>query len=313
MEIPRHGRSRFYIVQELTDNYESFHGSCYLHKDMGANAKWHFGPVWDFGSSFNRDKSQYMYQGDVWHNHWIPQFCKFPAFMNRVKEIWNDFYNGDFKNIYTFIDNHEKQIKSAVTKDGQRWTQYKMSDFADCIDKTTERLRKNAEWLNSQWGDGNNNGGNNDNNDNPSDDKPGDNDDDEDENHTGNLSELISMCVWSNGQFVEYPIEQVDSITFIEKEALVVKVQVPDAWSDDIYVYIWNTEGVATGDYKATKQGDWYAYTYFGKELNTIFKQGKGWTGERNQSDDLHATSSGCYILTQEGEDKAKYNAIDCK
>ena len=305
--------ARFYIVQELTDNYESFHGSCYLHKDMGANAKWHFGPVWDFGSSFNRDKSQYMYQGDVWHNHWIPQFCKFPAFMNRVKEIWNDFYNGDFKNIYTFIDNHEKQIKSAVTKDGQRWTQYKMSDFADCIDKTTERLRKNAEWLNSQWGDGNNNGGNNDNNDNPSDDKPGDNDDDEDENHTGNLSELISMCVWSNGQFVEYPIEQVDSITFIEKEALVVKVQVPDAWSDDIYVYIWNTEGVATGDYKATKQGDWYAYTYFGKELNIIFKQGKGWTGERNQSDDLHATSSGCYILTQEGEDKAKYNAIDCK
>lgn len=300
--------AKFYIVQEITDNYESFHGSCYLHKEMGENEKWHFGPVWDFGSSFNRDKSQYMYQGDVWHNHWIPQFCKFPAFMNRVKEIWNEFYANELNDIYNFIDAHESQISQAAAKDKQRWPQYHGSQSVGTyIDRTTNVLRQNIAWLNEQWSS------NTGNNDNPSDDKPGDNDDDEDENHTGNLSELISMCVWSNGQFVEYPIEQVDSITFIEKEALVVKVQVPDAWSDDIYVYIWNTEGVATGDYKATKQGDWYAYTYFGKELNIIFKQGKGWTGDHNQSEDLHATGSGCYILTQEGKDKAKYNAVDCK
>ena len=300
--------ARFYIVQELTDNYESFHGSCYLHKEMGENEKWHFGPVWDFGSSFNRDKSQYMYQGDVWHNHWIPEICQFPAFMERVKEIWSEFYKNDLNNIYSFIDAHESQISQAAAKDKQRWSQYHGSQsLSTYIDRTTEVLRKNVAWLNEQWGS------NTGNNDNPSDDKPGDNDDDEDENHTGNLSELISMCVWSNGQFVEYPIEQVDSITFIEKEALVVKVQVPDAWSDDIYVYIWNTEGVATGDYKATKQGDWYAYTYFGKELNIIFKKGKGWTGEHNQTEDLTTNHSGCYILTQEGTDKAKYNAVDCK
>ena len=300
--------ARFYIVQELTDNYESFHGSCYLHKEMGENEKWHFGPVWDFGSSFNRDKSQYMYQGDVWHNHWIPEICQFPAFMERVKEIWSEFYKNDLNNIYSFIDAHESQISQAAAKDKQRWSQYHGSQsLSTYIDRTTEVLRKNVAWLNEQWGS------NTGNNDNPSDDKPGDNDDDEDENHTGNLSELISMCVWSNGQFVEYPIEQVDSITFIEKEALVVKVQVPDAWSDDIYVYIWNTEGVATCDYKATKQGDWYAYTYFGKELNIIFKKGKGWTGEHNQTEDLTTNHSGCYILTQKGTDKAKYNAVDCK
>jgi hypothetical protein len=227
--------------------------------------------------------------------------------MNRVKEIWSDFYTSDINDIYSFIDAHESQISQAAAKDKQRWPQYHGSQSVGTyIDRTTNVLRQNIAWLNEQWGS------NTGNNDNPSDDKPGDNDD-EDENHTGNLSELISMCVWSNGQFVEYPIEQVDSITFIEKEALVVKVQVPDAWSDDIYVYIWNTEGVATGDYKATKQGDWYAYTYFGKELNIIFKQGKGWTGEHYQSEDLHATGSGCYILTQEGKDKAKYNAVDCE
>ena len=49
--------AKFYIVQELTDNYESFHGSCYLHKEMGASEKWHFGPVWDFGSCLCRTRS----------------------------------------------------------------------------------------------------------------------------------------------------------------------------------------------------------------------------------------------------------------
>ncbi len=293
--------AKFYIVQELTDNYESFHGSCYLHKDMGANAKWHFGPVWDFGSSFNRDKSQYMYQGDVWHNHWIPEICKFPAFMERVKEIWNEFYNGNYNNIYSFIDTHENLIKQAAVKDKERWGQYHGSQtISTYIDRTTEVLRKNAAWLNEQWKTSSNHGGN---------DNPGGNEGGGD--NEGSLSEVTSMYVWVNGQSVEYPIAQVDSITFAKKEGIIIKVKVPESWSD-VYVYIWDTEGVETGDYKASKQGDWYVYTYFGKELNIIFKKGKGWTGNENQSEDLKTDQSGCYIITQKGEDKGVFNKVDC-
>ena len=283
--------AKFYIVQELTDNYESFHGSCYLHKDIGANEKWHFGPVWDFGSSFNRDKSQYMYQGDVWHNHWIPEICKFPAFMERVKEIWSEFYANEYNNIYSFIDAHEAQISRAAVKDKERWSQYHGSQsLSTYIDRTTEVLRKNAAWLNEQWKTSGNTGG-------------GDNE--------GSLSEVTSMYVWVNGQSVEYPIAQVDSITFAKKEGIIIKVKVPESWSD-VYVYIWDTEGVETGDYKASKQGDWYVYTYFGKSLNIIFKKGKGWTGDKNQSKDLKTDRSGCYIITQEGENKGVFTAVDC-
>ena len=283
--------AKFYIVQELTDNYESFHGSCYLHKEIGANEKWHFGPVWDFGSSFNRDKSQYIYQGDVWHNHWIPEICKFPAFMERVKEIWSEFYNGNYNNIYSFIDAHENLIKQAAVKDKERWGQYHGSQtISTYIDRTTEVLRKNAAWLNQQWKTSGNTGG-------------GDNE--------GSLSEVTSMYVWVNGQSVEYPIAQVDSITFAKKEGIVVKAKVPESWSD-VYVYIWDTEGVETGDYKASKQGDWYVYTYFGKELNIIFKKGKEWTGNENQSEDLKTDRSGCYIITQKGENKGVFNEVDC-
>ena len=293
--------AKFYIVQELTDNYESFHGSCYLHKELGENEKWYFGPVWDFGSSFNRDKSQYMYQGDVWHNHWIPEICKFPAFMDRVKDIWSEFYNGDYKNIYNFIDTHESLIAKAAAKDKERWGQYHGSQtISTYIDRTTEVLRKNAAWLNEQWKTNNNPGGN---------DNPGGNEGGGD--NDGSLSEVTSMFVWVNGQSVEYPVSQVDSITFAKKEGIVIKAKVPDSWSD-VYVYLWDTDGVENGEYKASKVGDWYVYTYFGKSLNIIFKEGTGWKGYPYQSEDLETDRSGCYVITQEGENKGVFNKVDC-
>lgn len=287
--------AKFYIVQELTDNYESFHGSCYLHKELGEKEKWYFGPVWDFGSSFNRDKSQYMYQGDVWHNHWIPEICKFPAFMDRVKEIWNEFYNGDYNNIYNFIDTHENLIAQAAVKDKERWSQYHGSQtIGTYIERTTNVLRKNAEWLKEQWKEGSGSNGN-------------------DNEPDTVINDVVDyMYVWVDGERIEYMLADVDSITFAQKESIVIKANVPEAWGTDIYVYIWDTENVETGEYKANKQGDWYVYTYNGNALNILFKKGKDWQGKKYQSEDLRTNRSGCYVITQEGEDKGKLNEVDC-
>ena len=297
--------AKFYIVQEITDNYESFHGSCYLHKEMGENEKWHFGPVWDFGSSFNRDKNQYLYQGDVWHNHWIPQFCKFPAFMNRVKEIWNEFYANELNDIYNFIDAHERQITQAAAQDKQRWSQYHGSQsLSTYIDRTTNVLRNNIAWLESQWGEENddNNNGNDDNNDN-----------NDDNNEEGNNEGQVCMYVWKDGQAVEYALLAVDSITFAKKEAIVVKAQVPSSWRDEIYVWVWE-DGQDGQDIKAIKQGDWYTYTHDGKKLNIIFKNGKGWSGNEYQTEDIYTEKSACYFiqLDSEGENKATAIQVDC-
>ena len=300
--------ARFYIVQELTDNYESFHGSCYLHKDMGANAKWHFGPVWDFGSSLNRDKSQYMYQGDVWHNHWIPEICKFPAFMERVKEIWNEFYNGNYNNIYSFIDTHENLIKQAAVKDKERWGKYHGSQtISTYIDRTTEVLRKNAAWLNEQWktSGGNNGGNNNDNTDYP-------------ENPEFYPSDVTAMYIWQNGMQVAYDIAKVDSITFQKQEAegFVNRAKVPSTWTKTIYVWVWGDE-IPEGQNEqiAMRQGDWFVYVHKGNSVNIIFKNGQGWTGHPNQSEDIdNQTKSACYILTQEGDNnKAQVTAVNCE
>ena len=292
--------AKFYIVQEIMDNYESFHGSCYLYREKGEGEKWKFGPVWDFGSSYNRNKDRYLFEGDVWHNHWIPEICKFPAFMARVKEIWKEFYP-QINNIYTFTGKQLTLLKSAAVADANRWSEYSGNrDLQKRISSVNTWLGNSVKWLNEQWKTSGNTGGN---------DNPGGNEGGGD--NEGSLSEVTSMYVWVNGQSVEYPIAQVDSITFAKKEGIIIKVKVPESWSD-VYVYIWDTEGVKAGEYKASKQGDWYVYTYFGKSLNIIFKEGKDWRGHPYQTEDLETNRSGCYIITQEGENKGVFNEVDC-
>lgn len=290
--------ARFYIVQEITDNYESFHGSCYLYKDMGDTEKWKFGPVWDFGSAFNRDKSQYLFQGDVWHNHWIPEICKFPAFMQHVQTIWKDFYANRFNDIFTFTADQLSLLKTAAAVDAQRWPDYNgNADLTKRITQINDRLRRYAEWLNEQWG-----GDNNDNNDDNNTTDP-----------TPSVDESWVMYIWQDGKKVEYQLAQVDSITFAQQEMLVVKAKVPAAWGEDIYVYIWKAENDSeNGEFLATRQGEWYTYSTKAKSVNIIFKKGRGWTGHPNQSEDIRTNSSACYILTQEGENKAVATQVDC-
>lgn len=287
--------AKFYIVQEIMDNYESFHGSCYLYREKGDGEKWKFGPVWDFGSSFYREKTMYLYEGDVWHNHWIPEICKFPAFVARVKEIWKEFYP-QINAIYTFTGEQLTLLKSAAVSDAERWSEYSGNkDLQKRINNVNTWLKNSVAWLNEQWGSNDNPGGN-----------------DEDDNNDGSLSEVTSMYVWVNGQSVEYVVNQVDSITFAKKEGIVIKAKVPDFWTD-VYVYLWDTDGVENGEYKASKVGDWYVYTYFGKSLNIIFKEGQGWNGHPYQSEDLKTDRSGCYVITQEGENKGVFNEVDCE
>ena len=284
--------AKFYIVQEIMDNYESFHGSCYLYREKGEGEKWKFGPVWDFGSSFNRNKDRYLFEGDVWHNHWIPQICQFPAFMKRVKEIWKEFYP-QINNVYTFTAEQLTLLKSAAVADANRWADYSGNkDLQKRINNVNTWLQSTVAWLNEQWqtGSGNNNN----------------------EPDTVISSMVDYMYVWVNGEAVEYTVEQVDSITFATKEAIVIKAKVPEHWTN-VYVYLWDTEGVESGDYKAKKVGDWYVYTYFGKSLNIIFKDGKGWNGYPYQSEDLKTNRSGCYLITQEGDSKGVFNEVDCE
>lgn len=144
--------AKFYVVQEIMDNYESFHGSCYLYKQRGEQEKWVFGPVWDFGSSFNYDKSQWVYQGREHHMTWIGQMCQFPEFMDVVKTTWRDFYDNHYQQMLDYAQSYADRIAKAAVADAKRWPQYGNADEQQKCDKVIKRLRLACAWLAKQWG-----------------------------------------------------------------------------------------------------------------------------------------------------------------
>ena len=63
----------FYLIQEIMDNAESFHGSCYFHKHRGADTKIIFGPVWDFGNSYHRSTDKFIHKTHHTVRHGLPK------------------------------------------------------------------------------------------------------------------------------------------------------------------------------------------------------------------------------------------------
>jgi hypothetical protein len=219
--------------------------------------------------------------------------------MQHVKTIWKDFYANRFNDIFTFTADQLSLLQTAAAVDAQRWLDYNgNANLTKRIIQINDRLRKNAEWLNEQWGEDNSDDNNDDNNT---------------TDPTPSVDESWVMYIWQDGKKVEYQLAQVDSITFAQQEMLVVKAKVPAAWGNDIYVYIWDVQDNSkNGEFRAIRQGDWYVYSTDEKSLNIIFKKGKSWTGHPNQSEDIKTTQSACYNLTQEGEDKAVATQVDC-
>lgn len=143
--------ARFYIVQEIMDNTEAFHGSTYLYKQRGAENIWSFGPVWDFGNAYQRSTQQFIYQNSPYTQHWIAEIAKFPRFQAKVKELWKEFYNNQYPTLSSFIDSYVTSITSAIQCDYQRWPSYGTSNATTAKNNFKTLLDARIKWLNTQW------------------------------------------------------------------------------------------------------------------------------------------------------------------
>ena len=149
----------FYIISEIMDNPEAFHGSCYFHKHRGDETKLIFGPLWDAGSSFSRYSSSYQFdnfiyenQPDGLHLRWIAEIVKFPNFQQCVRKHWKHFYNDIYPHIDQFLDEFGTSIEVAGNFNHIRWPQYETNDIKSRINFTQQRcLDKKITWLQSQW------------------------------------------------------------------------------------------------------------------------------------------------------------------
>lgn len=144
--------ARFYIVQEVMDNTEAFHGSTYLYKDRSAESNWNFGPVWDFANALRRSEQKYIYQDSPFTpQHWIAEIVKFPAFMTKVRELWPNFYNNQYPTISAHLDSFVASIASAAARDVQRWPSYGTANTSTAATEFKALLDARVEWLNKQF------------------------------------------------------------------------------------------------------------------------------------------------------------------
>lgn len=144
--------ARFYVVQEIMDNAESFHGSCYLHKENG-DAKWIFGPVWDFGNSYHRTWQEFIYQNPPFGQTWIGEIAKYPRFQQKVIEVWKNFKGNDYSGLDSFINDFVREIETAAQYDAIRWPNYGNYDMNSRKNEFSEYLENRIDWLVSQWGE----------------------------------------------------------------------------------------------------------------------------------------------------------------
>lgn len=145
--------ARFYIVQEIMDDCESYHGSCYIYKDSGEGEKWHFGPVWDFGNAFLRgDKEKFIWQDPTFNQTWIGEIYKYPVFQEKVKEVWADFCKNGYNGLEQYIKDYADKIAEAAHYNFARWNQYGNDDVVRKANDMINSIRKSVTWLGDRWG-----------------------------------------------------------------------------------------------------------------------------------------------------------------
>lgn len=147
--------ARYFIVNQLMLDMESFHGSCYLSRQRGETEKWRFGPVWDFGNAFaagRADKPRFIFDHPDFSQTWIGEFYAMPKFVDKVKEIWRTFLTGGPERLNVKLEQSARRIMSAAVCDGRRWPAYSHADVACESQRLRSWLKGSIEWLSSQWG-----------------------------------------------------------------------------------------------------------------------------------------------------------------
>lgn len=152
---------KFYLVQELMEDCESYHGSCYLYKDRDRNGKtekWYFGPVWDFGNAFNRGSELWIYESPQFAQYWIGQLVTWPQFQARLKEIWYIFQHDLQSDFLTAINDLAALIEQGAKNDAAKWGgTLNYCDNSNMTAKHNEFVDKfswRTGWLYQQWGEG---------------------------------------------------------------------------------------------------------------------------------------------------------------
>lgn len=143
--------ARYFIIQEVMDNPDGFHGSFYLHKDISEDSKWIAGPIWDL-VCYNRVKTDYTFRMKVHYGitpHWIGEIIQYPGFCEAVGKIWSEIYPARLSQIFGYLDEIILPLNAAWSNDCQRWDEDPTQTANLRAERIKTALNRNIEWFNS--------------------------------------------------------------------------------------------------------------------------------------------------------------------
>lgn len=127
-----------------------------------------------------------------------------------------------------------------------------------------------------------------------------------DKNNITCTSKVTALC--EGGEIPDIP-ENPD--TPDDPTVITVRAKVPAHWTNTITAWVWPTGGNGR-EVNPTQEGEWYVVSEKTDVLNIIFKNGAGWNGNANQTEDMTFTSNACIQLSQSGDAKARYTTTNC-
>lgn len=142
--------ARYFIIQEVLDNSDGFHGSFYLHKDWTDSARWVAGPLWDLACN-QRLKTDYTFRMKTSYGfipHWIGELIKDEDFCRAVRSAWSEFYPHEVQSWMDYIDEHILLCGLAYEQDKARWHYTSQETLQDRTNRLKTSLLANIEWFN---------------------------------------------------------------------------------------------------------------------------------------------------------------------
>lgn len=145
--------AKFFIINQLVGNYESYHGSCKLYRQRGQSEKWMFGPVWDFGSAFQNNDAMGRW---IWQSqflqHWIEDMFEDAALQTEVKRLYKELMEGNYKQLVPYAESFINLIRAAAVRDHERWPKYGNDDLDADLAVVKSMLENAVTFCNRQFG-----------------------------------------------------------------------------------------------------------------------------------------------------------------
>lgn len=148
--------AKYFIVQEILDNSDGFHGSFFLHKDYSENARWMAGPLWDISCGY-RSKTDYTFKMKTSYGftpHWIGELIKDEDFCEAVRNAWNDFYPAEVQDWMDYVDEYLQPCSEAFEEEKVLWDYADKKTLSERADTLKSVLLANMEWFNEHLPEG---------------------------------------------------------------------------------------------------------------------------------------------------------------